>query len=413
MSRSRTSYSDDNQNYAIDTLEGITILGDAFDSSRLIKLYQNSNEPSSRERTLVDLSDVLANMGAAIQFDFLGSQSAAGYVALKAFITAYNETFSCDWEMESVYGRIDPIPMFKQTTRNVTLAIAIPSATTSEGYENLAKVDKLRSMLYPTYDTNDNALSITQSPVTRINILSLLSGGPKQIGNNLSPIPKRKYTSFFGDALSFAGNQAGALCIIQNLSITHNIENPSVGVFVSGKRQQAAAGSATGADSESSIRADHSFIIPKLIEVSLDLTVIHEGMMGHIADEETSQQNGENFVYRIGHEASLADAERERAQALAQAQRATGADQDRTEGAAQQAAQDAQVAQWRTASQQRRTLRKDADYSRRQSRQIQKAGLYDEAIYFENNILSYDMTDDDEAFRQDYYETGLAEILEN
>ena len=410
MSRSRTSYFDDNQNYAIDTFGGITIKGDPFDSSRFIKLYQNPNDPSAREGALVDLSDALANLGAAVEFDFLGSQAATGYVAFKAFITAYNETFSCDWATESVYGRIDPIPMFKQTTRNITLALAIPSATTSEGYENLAKVDKLRSMLYPAYNTLDNALSITQSPVTRVSILSLLSSGPQQIGNNLRPLAKRKYASFFGDARGMGRDSLGALCIIQNLSIAHNLENPAVGVFVSAKRQQAAAGSGTGADSDPSIRADHSFIIPKLIEVSLDLTVIHEGMMGHIADEETSRQNGENFVYRIGHEASTTDAERERASALAQAQRTTGADQDRAEGAAQQATQDAQVAQWKVASQQRRSLRKDSDYSRRESRQIQKAGLYDEAVYFSENVDYYS---DEEEFRQEYYASGLSEILDN
>ena len=34
-------------------------------------------------------------------------------VFFKAFITAFNETYNSDWSSESVYGRADPIYLFK------------------------------------------------------------------------------------------------------------------------------------------------------------------------------------------------------------------------------------------------------------------------------------------------------------
>ena len=61
----------------------------------------------------VDPSNPYAALdGRAMQISFyhLPSQDA---VYFKAFITAFNETFNSDWGSETVYGRTDPILMFK------------------------------------------------------------------------------------------------------------------------------------------------------------------------------------------------------------------------------------------------------------------------------------------------------------
>ena len=66
-----------------------------------------------------DGSDAYANNGFILSFFHIPSEK---QVYFKAFITAYNETYSSDWSAETVYGRGDPIYMFKNTRRTITLA---------------------------------------------------------------------------------------------------------------------------------------------------------------------------------------------------------------------------------------------------------------------------------------------------
>ena len=92
-----------------------------------------------------DGSDALANSGFTVTF-----QSAINgtSVAFKAFITAFNETYNCNWNSEEVYGRTDPIHMFKNTTRDITVSLMVPAATQGEAYENILKVQQLIQKLY-------------------------------------------------------------------------------------------------------------------------------------------------------------------------------------------------------------------------------------------------------------------------
>ena len=78
-----------------------------------------------------DGTQMLANKGLVLSFQHVPSQTS---VYFKAFITAFNETYTSDWSAESVYGRADPIYLFKQTQRKITLAFKIPAGTESEAY---------------------------------------------------------------------------------------------------------------------------------------------------------------------------------------------------------------------------------------------------------------------------------------
>ena len=343
-----------NNSREIEYLEGLELGAALFNSSRYVRFY--SQPPRSfREAPMVDLSDALANNGAVLEFKSLGSPV---HVMFKAFVTGYNETFSCDWDTQQVYGRIDPLPMFRQTTRNITLSFAVPAATTSEGYENLNKVDKLRSLLYATYATSRNALSIRQSPLTRISFMNILSSKAKEEAltisrNSNESLPayqarsrnanlrNRKYSTIFGDSLSAATNR-GALCVINNLTINHNLDNPASGVFVSAKRLTPVDATATS-ETASSYSADYSFVIPKLIEIALEFTVIHEQFIGH-NDDLTDIGLEENLVYRIDPEASASDqASAAAASADGDSVNVTSEDIDRAEDATQQALEDTRV----------------------------------------------------------------------
>ena len=48
-------------------------------------------------------------------------------VAFKAFLTSFSQNFQSSWNQESVYGRIDPIATFDNTTRTINVAWDIPA----------------------------------------------------------------------------------------------------------------------------------------------------------------------------------------------------------------------------------------------------------------------------------------------
>ena len=81
-----------------------------------------------------DATDIYAQRGFKLIFQHLPTGKT---IYTKAFITAYNETFSSDWASETVFGRLDPIHMFKQTTRSATLSFKLVAATHGEAFENM------------------------------------------------------------------------------------------------------------------------------------------------------------------------------------------------------------------------------------------------------------------------------------
>jgi len=194
---------------------------------------------------LVDGSDFLANDGLRIEFTHVPSGAP---VSFKAFINAFNETYNSDWTEESVYGRADPIRMFKQTTRSITLSFMVPAASQYEGFENLARVQKLITFLYPSYSDVDNALSISQSPLVRMKLMNLITNDvstvPATMASHMNPIVSQ--------------GRDGLLGAITNISVNHNLDSTDYGVFVP------AAG----------------VVLPKAIEISMDFKVIHEEHLG-------------------------------------------------------------------------------------------------------------------------------------
>ena len=241
----------------------------------------------------VDASDAQANAGFVVSFQHVPSESD---VTFKAFITAFNETFNSDWASETVFGRSDPIYMFKNTAREITLALNIPASTIGEAFDNLNRVQELTRFLYPTYDAyaetaaieganqpdSINALTITNSPLVRLRVMNLLAARP-QIGDakgddrdaekivystlgtleNMiqNPGSETKWgTSAVGSNTIADNYHGGLLGVIKNLSINHNLDNPDHGVF------QLANGT----------------ILPKMIEINLSFGAIHEHTVGWV-----------------------------------------------------------------------------------------------------------------------------------
>ncbi len=226
---------------------------DYYNSSFNIERYKKVQLGGGAQAQYADGSDAYANIHKMV-ISFYHVPSGRS-VYFKAFIDAFNETYSSNWNGEDVYGRADKIYMFKNTTRDITLAFKIPAATESEAYENLGRASSLAKFCYAGYENPHNATTIQQSPLVRIKVMNLLQSTQ---GNTAPRLPgvletsDEMYTTYTSNTTA----QRGVLGVVKNLVINHNI--PEEGVL------EKARGT----------------ILPKLIDVNLSFSVLHENRMG-------------------------------------------------------------------------------------------------------------------------------------
>jgi|TARA_R110001583_G_scaffold98140_1_gene243015 hypothetical protein len=222
-----------------------------------------------------DGSDGLANLKKLyLSFQHVGSQKS---IFFKAFITAYNETYTPTWNSETVFGRGDQIHSYVQTQRNIQLSFVVPAASESEAFENLGKVQKLTQFLYPNYHQASNAQTIAQGPLVRLKVMNLLqnmqgtwaSTGETGGENGGQPSFRKLKTksSYYKDYKSKGmAPSHGQLGFISSMTINHNLENRESGVFEK-----------LDPDTNQTVQ---NTILPKVLEVVVSFTPIHEHTLG-------------------------------------------------------------------------------------------------------------------------------------
>ena len=119
-------------------------------------------------------------------------------ISFKAFLNQYAEGFSSEYEMVSVYGRMDPTAHFQRTNRSLQIAWTAPAASHEEALLNLQNASKLARVMYPVYGPGQGTDSIFGSfqdatemkapprVVMRFSNLIKRGGLPGQDPNNLA-----------------------------------------------------------------------------------------------------------------------------------------------------------------------------------------------------------------------------------
>lgn len=236
--------------------------------------------------TLVDGSGVLANkLSHMISFQNIRDEKS---VFFKAFIVDFNETYSPNFNPNEVFGRTDPIYQYKNTNRNVSLSFKIPAASESEAFENLGRVQQLVQMLYPSYKSVNNALTLSEAPLVRLKVMNLLRN------QNAMSTPSKETASgkgdlnFFAEYVSSAEPERGLLGVITTCTVSSML-NSNDGVFNKLTTVQAEPGDPDagnpGAPAQTAV--EPNTVLPKLIEVSINFAPIHEQTLGHSVGNES------------------------------------------------------------------------------------------------------------------------------
>ena len=236
-------------------------------------IYQNPEiykknvigKSEGKEFYFADGSDALFNQGFKFSIEHVSSRQK---IEFKAFITAFNDTYSQDWNSEPVYGRADPLYNFKQTTRRISFAFKMPAASEGEAYANLAKAQKLAQIMYPNYTDVSGAKVLSQAPLLRLKIMNLLQVPTGPSGDASS-----------GEKLydGYGTGGEGVLGWFSDVTFTYNLENSDNGVF---QKLNSNGSRAPGT------------ILPKTIDVSIGgFNPIHEQLLGWQVEYEKGKDN--------------------------------------------------------------------------------------------------------------------------
>lgn len=95
-------------------------------------------------------------------------------VKFKAFVTAFSDDFSSKYNPTSVFGRMDPIQTFQNTSRTISCTFTIAAASRFEARQNLQNINLLTQMLYPKYIDAGVASTISASPLFRVKFANLI-----------------------------------------------------------------------------------------------------------------------------------------------------------------------------------------------------------------------------------------------
>jgi len=177
---------------------------------------------------------------------YIYSTSTNTRVTFPLFLTSFSDSFKSNWNSTSVYGKMDPIVNFKNTTRSISVGFDVPNESLGEAQVNMARLDNIIKGMYPVYvgeygPGQGGSNVMASPPMYRVRMSNLIC--------NASYIPDF-------DATSDNSLRSGLLGYIQDFTFNPDIGN---GFFIDTETKN---------------------ILPKLVKVSFTLNVIHEHPLG-------------------------------------------------------------------------------------------------------------------------------------
>jgi len=106
----------------------------------------------------------------------LGKHGKFQRLSFPAYVTAFSDNYTPQWNTTLAFGRADPIPTYSNTTRTITLGLMIPCFGKEDANENLKKLNMLVKNLYPGYEVlqGTGQRVLDSPPLARIKFANLL-----------------------------------------------------------------------------------------------------------------------------------------------------------------------------------------------------------------------------------------------
>lgn len=225
----------------------------------------------SRDTTGQDVSHIRNNLEAFanIYFTFPVTDRNERLV-LPAFLTSFSDSFSPNWNSTPVYGRADPIPIYRNTTRSISIGFKIPNQDLNDANSNFLALGTLIKNLYPVYKSFGSSdffgFGALRDSISGLSPNQVIAG---------APLVRVKY--------------ANLLC---------NAEMPNVGLlgYMTGLSITMDTDSGFLMDSEKS-ESKEPVMFPRMVNFSFTFNPLHEHKLGWGTSNNWLGGNRANFPY--------------------------------------------------------------------------------------------------------------------
>lgn len=124
-------------------------------------------------------------------------------IGFHAFLTALTDDYNANWETTDSFGRVDPVKIYRNTTRRISIGWYIISTSDEDFNDMWFKINKLVTLVYPQY-TKGRTLITERSTITQP--FSQLQGASPLIRLRLGDLFKSNYSRFALARLFGAGD---------------------------------------------------------------------------------------------------------------------------------------------------------------------------------------------------------------
>ena len=229
-----------------------------------------------------DIQDQLDN-----KFSILIQHIPSGQiVSFSAFLDRFSDDYKQDWATEQVYGRMDPVYFFKNTTRKMSIGFYVPSENGLDAQANFKKLSKLIRFNYPVYEKplDPKSKGAEQSAGT------VAAGSGQSAANAKSELAK---------AVATATNNAMLLSSppLIGIRFANFASSPANGGKLIGK----IGGVKFEADKEATYYSVGQNLYPSFYKVDLDFDILHSVPLGWEKDSsgKVSLRDTNKFPYGV------------------------------------------------------------------------------------------------------------------
>jgi len=222
--------------------------------------YKNFGKSATGGDGKPNIDPVLAafeEAGYLIEILHIASGKAAVF---PAWITDFTDSYTSDWNAETVFGRNDKIGNFQGTTRSISVSLKIPSYSVVEARENMHQLEHLIANLYPSYKSQSGVYTMSGSPMVKVKFANLIKNA--NVRKNAVNAATGGLSGWI-DNVSFSPDlEAGFHHMSPNMSKAD--QSDYNGVFEGPK---------------DGFNSSHTFL-PKVLDISFNLSVVHEHKLG-------------------------------------------------------------------------------------------------------------------------------------
>jgi hypothetical protein len=136
--------------------------------------YNKSKFPKVKVSELKD--------GRKIDLHFWSLHTEKG-VNFPGFITEFSDSYISNWNSQNVYGRMDPIPIYENTQRSLSVGFKIVAASIAESTEYQSRLNQLVQMLFPKYIEVQGVKLLNAAPVFRVKFGNFIGKSRSGVGS--------------------------------------------------------------------------------------------------------------------------------------------------------------------------------------------------------------------------------------